>query len=474
MGTDSSNNVYVVDYVDDQTLYEYYDAPNRRIPVCAPCYETRPYSQVEKFSSSGALVDSSFGGISSPNDIATDSSNHVYIAGSGRITEFDPSGAFLTESGSFGPTRIAHDASSNIYATDGSQVYKLIHAPQTEIDSGPHLTNNTTPTFKFSADNPTSRFTCRLDSNQEGDFQSCSSPASFGPLADGHHTFDVRATDSGGVTDPSPASRTFTVDSAPPQTTITGGPSGVINHRSAKFSFSSSEAGSTFSCALDSGSYSGCKSPKTLSGLTEGSHTLHVRAKDPAGNIDPTPANRTFTVRTASIGISGTTLVVTAAPGAKDNLQITRPSSSVIRVTDLPSGPYTGSAVRTVGPGCVLSSESTANCHGEIALVQVSAGDQNDQVVNSTSVPSSLSGEAGNDTLTGGPGKDTLTGGPGADTMKGMNGNDQLFARDGTSDKLINCDGGIGAPGAADKADLDTLPLDPDSIVQGCESKTRH
>jgi hypothetical protein len=35
-------------------------------------------------------------------------------------------------------------------------------------------------------------------------------------------------------------------------------------------------------------------------------------------------------------------------------------------------------------------------------------------------------------------------------------------------------DGGIGAPGSADKADLDTLPLDPDSVVQGCESKTRH
>jgi hypothetical protein len=58
--------------------------------------------------------------------------------------------------------------------------------------------------------------------------------------------------------------------------------------------------------------------------------------------------------------------------------------------------------------------------------------------------------------------------------MKGMNGSDLLKARDLTSDTLINCDGGIGTPGSADKADLDQLPLDPNSVVKGCESKTRH
>ena len=92
------------------------------------------------------------------------------------------------------------------------------------------------------------------------------------------------------------------------------------------------------------------------------------------------------------------------------------------------------------------------------------AGDQTDKVVNSTGVQSSLYGGAANDILTGGSAKDTLTGGAGADVMKGMNGNDQLFARDLTSDTTINCDGGT-TPGAADKADLDLLPKDPDSVV---------
>ena len=75
--------------------------------------------------------------------------------------------------------------------------------------------------------------------------------------------------------------------------------------------------------------------------------------------------------------------------------------------------------------------------------------------------------------LTGGSANDTLTGGTGADVMKGMNGNDQLLARDLTSDTTINCDGGS-SPDTADKADLDLLPKDPDSVVIGCETKTRH
>ena len=49
-----------------------------------------------------------------------------------------------------------------------------------------------------------------------------------------------------------------------------------------------------------------------------------------------------------------------------------------------------------------------------------------------------------------------------------MNGNDQLLARDLASDQTVDC--GVGA----DKADLDVLPKDPNSVVSGCETKTRH
>ncbi len=59
---------------------------------------------------------------------------------------------------------------------------------------------------------------------------------------------------------PSPASRTFTVDTRAPETTITGGPSGTITATSATFSFAADEA-STFTCALDGGAAVPCTSP---------------------------------------------------------------------------------------------------------------------------------------------------------------------------------------------------------------------
>jgi Ca2+-binding RTX toxin-like protein len=198
---------------------------------------------------------------------------------------------------------------------------------------------------------------------------------------------------------------------------------------------------------------------------------LSVRSIDSAGNVDSTPASRTFTVKTAAVAVSGSSLVVTAAAGAKDNIKITRPSAATIRVMDAPGGAYTGSGVHT-GAGCTRVGDYRADCNADgVTLIRVIAGGSMDQVQNSTALPSTLNGGAANDVLVGGTQADTLVGGPGADTMKGMNGNDRLLARDLASDASINCDGGT-HPGTADSADLDLLPKD--SAVTGCETKTRH
>jgi Ca2+-binding RTX toxin-like protein len=259
----------------------------------------------------------------------------------------------------------------------------------------------------------------------------------------------------------------------PPDTTITSDTSGATNDPTPTFTFSSTAAGSGFQCKIDSGSFAPCHSPFTTKHLTDGAHAFYVRATGPWGNPDPTPDSRSFTVSTAAVSVAGSTLVVSAASGATDNLAITRTSTSELRITDSPSGSYAGSGVH-VGPGCTRSGDYTANCAGEIVRVRIKAGDKTDQVVNSTGVPSSLYGGTGKDMLTGGWRSDTLIGGPSADVMNGMKGNDLLRTRDRTSDELINCDGGIGTPGHADKADLDKLPKDPNSVVKGCERKTRH
>jgi len=85
-------------------------------------------------------------------------------------------------------------------------------------------------------------------------------------------------------------------DTTAPNTTITSGPSGTVQADSVSFTFSSSEANSTFECRLDGDSFAACSSPKTYPGLSTGLHTFEVRALDQFRNADPTPASRAFTV----------------------------------------------------------------------------------------------------------------------------------------------------------------------------------
>jgi hypothetical protein len=85
-------------------------------------------------------------------------------------------------------------------------------------------------------------------------------------------------------------------DTSPPETTIDSGPSGTVTSTTADFAFSSSESGSSFECRLDAGAWASCTSPKSYTSLAVGDHTFDVRATDAAGNTDPTPATRTWTI----------------------------------------------------------------------------------------------------------------------------------------------------------------------------------
>src|SRR5215204_1528515 len=81
--------------------------------------------------------------------------------------------------------------------------------PDTVINSGPSGTIKTTDTrFTFSSTEANSKFECSLDG---ADFSACSSPKQYTGLANGSHTFKVRATDAAGNTDQTPASRTWKV-----------------------------------------------------------------------------------------------------------------------------------------------------------------------------------------------------------------------------------------------------------------------
>jgi hypothetical protein len=83
------------------------------------------------------------------------------------------------------------------------------------------------------------------------------------------------------------------LDTTPPQTVIAAK---KIKGTTAKFTFTSSEPGSTFQCKLDKRKFKPCSSPKKYKHLSPGKHKFKVRAVDVAGNIDATPAKKKFKI----------------------------------------------------------------------------------------------------------------------------------------------------------------------------------
>ncbi len=170
--------------------------------------------------------------------------------------------------------------------------------PETTIDAGPSdPTNDATPTFTFSSNELGATFDCQLDG---GAFTPCASPYATAELPAGAHTFAIRAEDTAGNFDPSPAIHSFTVDTTAPETTITAGPAGSTSDPTATVTFSSDDSGSSFECQVDAGEFAPCTSPFVTQSLANGLHTITVRALDAAGNTDPTPATRSFTVALVS------------------------------------------------------------------------------------------------------------------------------------------------------------------------------
>jgi hypothetical protein len=100
-----------------------------------------------------------------------------------------------------------------------------------------------------------------------------------------------------GAGDAAPADGTARrVDRWSPRTAILRGPRARSAAASARFRFASDEPGTRFQCRLDRGRFRGCRSPRRYRGLRPGRHVFAVRAIDAAGNVDPTPAKRVFTV----------------------------------------------------------------------------------------------------------------------------------------------------------------------------------
>ena len=107
---------------------------------------------------------------------------------------------------------------------------------------------------------------------RRGAFSGSASPKAHTNLADGSHTFAVRALDAYGNTS-APVSRTWTVDAvAPPLPSIDSGPAAAsTSSKNVSFGFSDTEGTATFEVQIDGGAFSGSASPKAYTNLADGS-----------------------------------------------------------------------------------------------------------------------------------------------------------------------------------------------------------
>jgi hypothetical protein len=202
--------------------------------------------------------------------------------------------------------------------------------PTTKLTGGPaegSISSTTTATFVLASDEA-GTFACRLD----GVALPCTSGSlTVVGLKDGGHTLSVRATDAAGNQDPNIVSRAWRVLATPPDTTIAAGPDegSATTETTAEFSFSGADAGGRYECRLDGGEFAPCNRPagQALSDLSLGPHTLDVRAIDVAGNLDASPASRSWTV------IAPPPVVVAPGPIVAPLVPAAKPAFARISIT---------------------------------------------------------------------------------------------------------------------------------------------
>ena len=178
-------------------------------------------------------------------------------------------------------------------------------------DTPPANDTSTSANFSFGDDEAGVTFECQLDGSA---FASCTSPATYPGLADGSHTFAVRARDAAGNAS-SATSYTWSLQAPrPPAPSIDSTPSDPNNASTSTFSFSDSDMTVSFQCSIDGASFSACTSPYTTAVLADGSHTFVVEAVNITNRVS-NPTQYTWTIDTTSPPAP----TLTGTPPANDN-----------------------------------------------------------------------------------------------------------------------------------------------------------
>ncbi|MCM2324575.1 MAG: hypothetical protein NDJ90_15050, partial [Oligoflexia bacterium] len=156
--------------------------------------------------------------------------------------------------------------------------------------------SSTSIQFTLGSDQLGVSYECVLDN---GAPSPCTSPQIYSNLANGSHSFSVKATNSAGLSDTVGAAYAWVIDSVAPSVELLN--AAVLPSVSASSSialvFAAVDASATtFSCSLDGGPAIACESPAAYTGLGEGAHSIAVSAVDAAGNVSSAPATFSWSI----------------------------------------------------------------------------------------------------------------------------------------------------------------------------------
>jgi len=212
------------------------------------------------------------------------------------------------------PQGLAFDSLGHLYLTDGAsgRVFRFLAPAAPGLDPLAATTN--TPAVSVRG---TALRESRVDGRVDGGSSLVTAPSGTDgrfaltiPLTpNAENTIEVFVTSyrGDGLTG-APAEVTVRHDAVPPETLLTSGPSGPTDSPTAAFTFTGTDDATAaddllFAWRLDAGSFSEFSGSRsvTVTELVDGAHTLEVVARDRAGNVDPTPATRSFTVSLSRI-----------------------------------------------------------------------------------------------------------------------------------------------------------------------------
>jgi hypothetical protein len=237
----------------------------------------------------------------------------VTITGTGPVYTVTISGA--TGNGTITASIGAHtvqDLAGNPNAastsTDNTVTLDTVPPPIPTITAKPaSLSNSTTASFSFTDTESGATFRCGMDGSA---LVSCTSPRSYSNLGEGPHIFAVQAVDAAGNLS-NPATYSWSIDSiAPAAPVLTQKPTDPTPNATNTFAWTA-EAGATFQCEIENGSWFACTTPYTyvIATTNNQQHQFGVRAFDAAGNVSA----GTFYTYKYQAGSSGIPFTITGS-----------------------------------------------------------------------------------------------------------------------------------------------------------------